>query len=59
MAGAYERRIGRRVPVEPVAVRWRLPAERRRSRFKKAATVQTGAMIDLSVSGLKVRAPAA
>lgn len=59
MAGAYERRIGRRVPVEPVAVLWRLPSERRRSRFRKAGGVQSGALIDLSVSGFMVRAPRA
>ncbi len=59
MAGAYERRIGRRVAVAPVAVLWRLPSERRRSRFRKGGGVQSGALVDLSVSGLKVRAPRA
>jgi hypothetical protein len=60
MPGAYERRIGRRVDVEPVAVLWRADPERKKgARFRKGPHVESGALIDLSVSGLKVRAPMA
>ncbi len=44
--------------VEPLAVLWRVPSERR-SRGRRGTSVQSAALIDLSVSGLQVRAPAA
>lgn len=60
MPSAYERRIGRRVEVEPVPVLWRADPERPKGgRFRRTAQVESGALIDLSVSGLKVRAPSA
>ncbi|HEX7131666.1 MAG TPA: PilZ domain-containing protein [Iamia sp.] len=55
----YERRIGHRVEVEPLEVRWRVPDDPRRGRRRRGQGPQTGALIDVSVSGLKVRAPAA
>jgi len=52
----YERRMGHRHPVDPVPVDWRLgPAKRRKPPKARAQ----GELLDLSVSGARVAAPAA
>ncbi|QYG93752.1 hypothetical protein HC251_15845 [Iamia sp. SCSIO 61187] len=60
MEGSYDRRIGDRVDVESVPVLWRAPAPGA-PRWKQIGKQrpQSGALLDLSVSGLQVRAPAA
>jgi hypothetical protein len=51
----YERRIGRRLPVEPVPVTWVLdPVGRGR---RRRPTEADGAVVDLSVSGAGVEGP--
>lgn len=60
MDRSYDRRIGDRVDVESVPVLWRAPAPGV-PRWKQIGKQrpQSAALLDLSVSGLQVRAPAA
>jgi hypothetical protein len=57
----YERRIGGRVDMAAIPVLWRLtpPGEKRRSGWRRRPEAEKGLLLDLSVSGLQVRAAAA
>ena len=51
----FEQRIGRRHPVEPTKIRWRV--DRKKKVFGKAPAPQHGVLVDLSISGAGIRAP--
>ncbi len=56
----YERRIGGRIDVAAIPVGWRLPPpdQKRRDRRRRSEP-ESGLLLDMSVSGLQVRAAAA
>ena len=53
---SYDRRIGNRVLIESVAVEW-LPLLPRK-RFGRSRVPQRGAIVELSITGAQMRAPA-
>lgn len=58
----FDRRVGRRVQVDPREIGWRVtpPGEKAKRRFGLVtAPTQTARLLELSVSGAQVRAPAA
>jgi len=61
MDDGYERRIGERVDVAATPVRWRVapPGSKRRKRWLRSPEPESGLLLDLSVSGLQIRAAAA
>lgn len=61
VSDGYDRRIGGRVDMAAIPVRWRVPlAEpKRRGGWRRRPEAESGLLLDLSVSGLQVRAPAA
>lgn len=54
---SFDQRIGRRHAVDPTHVRWRTDQKRRKKMFAKADGLQTGVIVDLSISGAGIRAP--
>lgn len=52
----FEQRIGRRHPVEPTKIRWRV--DRKKKLFGKAPGPEYGLIVDMSISGAGIRAPA-
>jgi len=59
MGSTYERRIGDRVGIDAIPVFWRVPPpDQGRQSRRDRRKVQSGALLDVSVSGLQVRAPA-
>ncbi|HEV7721657.1 MAG TPA: PilZ domain-containing protein [Iamia sp.] len=59
MGSTYERRIGDRVGIEAIPVLWRVPPpdQGRKGGRRARRKAQSGALLDVSVSGLQVRAP--
>lgn len=56
----YERRIGGRVDVAAIPVGWRLPPPGQKKRgWRRPPEPASGLLLDMSVSGLQVRAAAA
>lgn len=56
----YERRIGGRVDVAAIPVGWKLPAPGQKRRgWRRPPEPESGLLLDMSVSGLQVRAAAA
>jgi hypothetical protein len=56
----YDRRIGDRVDMAAIPVRWRVPPPgTKRSRLRRAKAPESALLRDLSVSGLQIRALAA
>jgi len=60
MGSAYERRIGDRVDIDAIPVLWRVPPpdQGRKGGRRGRRKVESGALLDVSVSGLQIRAPA-
>lgn len=61
MVSAYERRIGGRIDVAAIPVQWRVPTpgQKGRSGWRRSKKAESGLLLDMSVSGLQVRAPEA
>ena len=55
-----ERRVGRRIEVDPVPVRWRVVAKDLKGRRRRAANrkAQLATLLEMSMSGLLIEAPA-
>jgi hypothetical protein len=51
----FEQRIGRRHPVEPTKIRWRVDRKKKKL-FGKVPGPQYGVIVDLSISGAGIRA---
>lgn len=51
----FEQRIGRRHPVEPTKIRWRVDGKKKRM-FGKSSPPQHGVIVDMSISGAGIRA---
>jgi hypothetical protein len=60
MGSTYERRIGGRIGIEAIPVLWRVPPpdQGRKGSRRDRRKVESGALLDVSVSGLQIRAPA-
>lgn len=58
MSDAYDRRIGGRIDVAAVPVAWRVPepGQKRGRGWRRAPEPETGLLLDISVSGLQIRA---
>ncbi|MCD9624532.1 PilZ domain-containing protein [Rhabdothermincola salaria] len=58
--GPYERRIGERVPIEPIEVTWLVPAEEsgRFGRRRRVVREQSGRVLDVSITGAAIEGPA-
>lgn len=60
MSDGYDRRIGGRVDTAAIPVQWRIPdPDEKRRAFRRAPKAETGLLIDVSVSGIQIRAAAA
>jgi hypothetical protein len=59
--GPYERRIGERVAVDPIAVRWVVVADRagRFGRRRNETVEHPGRILDVSVTGAAIEGPSA
>jgi hypothetical protein len=55
----YDRRLVRRVDVAAIPVLWRVAPPDEKRRLRRRPKAQSGLLLDLSVSGLQVRAPVA
>ncbi len=59
VSDGYERRIGGRVDMAAIPVQWRVPPPGEKRRGWRRREPENGLLIDLSVSGLGIRAAAA
>lgn len=59
VSDGYDRRIGDRVDMAAIPVLWRVPPADRKRGWRRPRAPEKGLLIDVSVSGLQVRAPAA
>jgi hypothetical protein len=61
MSDGYDRRIGGRKDMAAIPVQWRVtpPGQKRKGAWRRRDEAEKGLLLDLSVSGLQVRAAAA
>jgi hypothetical protein len=59
VSDGYDRRIGDRVDMAAIPVLWRIPTPGEKRGWRRPRGPEKGLLIDMSVSGLQVRAPAA